>query len=265
MLVHRQMEPLALPAGAAHRGPHVAHPERVDDAGAPGRLDLAPHGGQPRARLARGHDVAQAERARIDLELPRAGGQVGGERERAEDRGDSEPRDQLEQPSRLARADRHHGRPARLERHVVGDAAGVERVVEAVGDHVGRLEASDPERLAADGAVRLVVGPGEADRHRVAGRAGGHVHAHEPLGCGAQLRAEGWIGALARAQLLLRGEREPRQVRGAPYVLADPAQPRRVERARRLEVGELLLEGGHPRAGSSSVAASSRAAATVRP
>ena len=118
------------------------------------------HGGEPRAGLARGHDVAQAERARIDPELARAGGQVGGEGERAEDRGDAEPRDQLEQPARLAGADGHHGRAARLERHVVGDAAGVERVVEAVGHHVVRPQpairnASPPTALFASWSARV--------------------------------------------------------------------------------------------------------------
>ena len=58
-------------------------------------------------------------------------------------------RDELEQAPRLARPHGHHRGAARLEGHVVGDAARVERVVEAVGDHVIWAHAGDPERLAA--------------------------------------------------------------------------------------------------------------------
>ena len=155
--------------------------------------------------------------------------------------------------------------PLRLERHVVGDAARVERVVEAVGDHVVRAQARDPEGLAADRAVRLVVGAREAHRHRLAGGPRGHVHAHEPLGRSAQLRAERRLRALALAQLLLGRERQPRQVGRLAHVLADAAQALAVERARRLEVLELLLERPHPCGVSSPAAARSSAASTVRP
>ena len=136
---------------------------------------------EARAGLARGHDVAQPELARIHARLARPGGEVRGEGERAEDGGDAELRDQLEQAPRLARPHGHDRRAARLEGHVVGDAARVERVVEAVGDHVVRPHAGDPERLAAHGAVRLVVALREAHGHRLARGSRGHVHAHEAL------------------------------------------------------------------------------------
>ncbi len=71
------------------------------------------------------------------------------------------------------------------------------------------------------------------------------MHAHEPLGRRAQVRAERRLRALALAQLLLGGERQPRQVRGLAHVLADAAQALAVERARRLEVLELLAERAH--------------------
>jgi hypothetical protein len=189
--------------------------------------------------------VAQPERRRVEPRLAGTRGQVGGERERAEDRGDADPRDQVEQPARLAGADRHDGRATRLERHVVGDPARVERVVEAVGDRVVLAHAGDPERLATDGAVRLVVGPREADCHRVAGGARRHVHAHQPLGWRAQLRPEGRLAPLSLAQLLLGRERQPRQVGRAAHPLALTPQPLGVEGARRLEVRQLLLEGPH--------------------
>ena len=47
--------------------------------------------------------------------------------------------------------------------------------------------------------------------------------------------------------------------------LAHAAEALRVERARRLEVGELLLERAHSRGGRSPAAASSSVASTVRP
>ncbi len=265
MVAHGQVKPLALLARARHRGPHVAHPERVDDARSPGRLDLGPHRGQPGPGLAGRDDVPQPERERVHADLARPLGEVGRERERAEDRVDAEPRDQVEQPARLAGAHRHDGRAARLERHVVGDAARVERVVEAVRDRVAGAHAGDPERLAAHGAVRLVVRLREPHRHGLAGGAGGHVHAHEPLARRAQVRPERRIRALALAELVLRGEREPRQVGRGAHVLADAAEPLGVERARRRQVGELLLERGHSRGGSSPAAASSSVPLTVRP
>ena len=81
-----QVQPLALAALAGHRRPHVAHAERVGDADAPGRLDLGADGGEAGAGLARGDDVAQAERGGVEPRLAGAGGEVGGEGERAEDR-----------------------------------------------------------------------------------------------------------------------------------------------------------------------------------
>ena len=185
VLAGGEMEPVALAAGACHRGPDVRHPERVGHARAPRLLDLGAHSGKARARLAGRDDVAQTELARLDAGLAGATGQIGREGERPEQGVDAEPRDQLEQPPRLAGAHRHHRRAAPLERHVVRDSARVERVVEAVRDYVVRSHARDPERLAADRAVRLVVGSREAHRHGLAGGPRGHVHAHEPLGRGA--------------------------------------------------------------------------------
>ena len=206
MALGREVQPLALAALAGHRRPHVAHPERVGDGDAPGGLDVGADGGEARARLARGDDVAQAERGRLEPRLAGLRGEVGGEGERPEDRRDAEPRDQLEQPPRLADADRHDRRAGRLDRHVVGDAARVERVVEAVRDGVVGAQAGDPERLAADGRVRLVVALREADRDRLAGRAGGHVQAHELLARRAQVLPERRAALLARAQLGLGRE-----------------------------------------------------------
>ena len=93
---------------------------------------------KPGARLARGDDVAQAERRRVEPGLARAAGEVRRERQRAVDRREPQAGDEVEQPLRLAHAHGHDGRARGLERHVVGDAAGVERVVQAVGDDVAR-------------------------------------------------------------------------------------------------------------------------------
>ena len=238
MALGRQVQPVALPAFARHRRPDVAHAEAVGDADAPRLLDLGADGGEPGARLARGDDVAQAERGGVEPRLAGAGREVGGEGERAEERGDAEPRDQLEQPPRLADTDRHDRRPARLDRHVVGDAAGVERVVQAVRDRVVGAQAGDPERLAADARVRLVVGLGKPDRHGLAGRAGGHVQPHQVLARRAQVPTERRAVLLALAQLLLGGERDRGELAGA-------ADARPVERRGRLEVLELLGERAH--------------------
>ena len=132
------------------------------------RLDLRAHRAQAGARLAGGDDVAQAERRRVDPRLARAAGEVGREGQRAVDRGEPQARDEVEQPLRLADAHGHDGRARGLERHVVGDPAGVERVVQAVGDDVAAAHAGDGEGRAADGRVGLVVGAREADGHRVA-------------------------------------------------------------------------------------------------
>ena len=265
MLADGEMQPLALVAGAGHRRPDVAHAEAV------GHLAPQPVSISARTRLeagaglARGHDVAQPQLARIHARLARPGGEVGGEREGAEDGGDAELWDQLEQPPRLAGSHRHDRRAARLEGHVVGDAARVERVVEAVGDDVIRPQAGDPEGLAAHGAVRLVVALREAHGHRLAGGARGHVHAHEPLARRAQVRPEGRLAPLALAQLLLRGEGQVAKVGGGAHVLAYAAQALAVEGAGRLEVGELVLSA-LTRAGAGRPRRRSRAwPATVRP
>ena len=118
---------------------------------------------RPGARLTRGDDVADAQPGRVDPLLARARGEMGRERQGAEDRGDAELRDQVEQATGLPGADGDDGRAAGLQRHVVGDPAGVERVVEAVRDDVVGPQARDGERLAADGAVGLVVAACEPD------------------------------------------------------------------------------------------------------
>jgi hypothetical protein len=240
----RQVHPLARAARAGHRRPHVAHPERVGDGRAPRRLDLAPDRGQPGARLARGDDVAQPERARVQAELAGARREMGGEAQRPEDRGDPQARDQVEQPPGLADADRHHRRAAVLERHMVGDAARVQRVVQAVRDGVAGPHAGDPERGAADRAVGLVVGPGEADGDRLAGRARGDVQAHERLARGAQALAERRVRGLVGAQVLLRQERQPGQVGGTPDLLRHAAETLAPEPRGPDRVGELGAECG---------------------
>ena len=133
-----QVQPLARLALAGHGRPHVAHAEAVGHRGAPGRLDLLAHRAQPGARLAGRDDVAQPQVGRLDPGLARAPGEVGREGERAVDRGEPEARDEVEQALRLAHAHGHDGRAGGLERHVVGDPARVERVVQAVGDDVAR-------------------------------------------------------------------------------------------------------------------------------
>ena len=91
------------------------------------------------------------------------------------------------------------------------------------------------------------------------------MHAHQSLGRGAQLGAEGRLRALALAQLLLGGERQPGEVGRLAHLLAHSAQALAVERARGLEVLELLLERPHPCGVSSPAAARPSVASTVRP
>ena len=148
---------------------------------------------------------------------------------------------------------------------MVGDAARVERVVEAVSHGVVRPHAGNPERLAAHGAVRLVVALREAHGHRLAGGSRRHVHAHEALPRRAQVGAERRVAPLALAQLVLGREGQVAQVGGAPHPLAHATQPLAVEVARRLQVGELVLKRAHSRGGRSPAAALSRVAWTVRP
>src|SRR4051794_20235427 len=238
VLAGGQVQAVGVAALAGHRRPDVAHPERVGDGDAPCALDLGADGGEAGARLARGDDVAEAEGGGIEVLLARLGGEVGGEAQGAEDRGDPEARDQVEQALGLTDADRDDRGAGRLDRHVVGDAAGVERVVQAMGDGVGGEEAGDRERLAAEARVGLVVVLGEADRHGLAGGAGGDVEAHELLGPRAQVLAERRLPLLARAQLLLGQQRQ--LCEGAPA--ADAVA---VEGRARLEVVELGVERRH--------------------
>ena len=91
------------------------------------------------------------------------------------------------------------------------------------------------------------------------------MHANQPLPGRAQVRAEGRLAPLALAQLLLGGEGQVPQVRRSAHALAHALEPLAVEVARRLEVGELLLERAHSRGGRSPAAALSRVAWTVRP
>jgi hypothetical protein len=148
---------------------------------------------------------------------------------------------------------------------VVGDPARVQGVVEAVRDHVIGAYPGDPEGLPADRAVRLVVAAREADRNGLSGGPRGHVHAHEPLARRAEVRPEGRVRALSLAQLLLGRERQLREVRRRSDAFAYAVQALAVERTRRLEVPELLLERVHPRGGRSPAPARSSAALTVRP
>ena len=114
MAAGREVQPVALAALARHRRPHVAHAEGVGDRRAPRVLDLAPDRAQAGARLAGRHELAEPQGPRIDAGLARPRGEVRGEAERAEDRVDAEGGDELEQPARLADADRHDGRARRL-------------------------------------------------------------------------------------------------------------------------------------------------------
>ena len=56
---------------------------------------------------------------------------------RAVDAGDAELGDRLEELPGIADPERHDGGPARLDDHVVGDAAGPQLIVEAVHDADG--------------------------------------------------------------------------------------------------------------------------------
>ena len=241
-------------------------------------LDLGADGGEPGARLARGDDVAQAERGRVEPGLAGAGGEVGGEGERAEDRGDAEARDQVEQPPRLADADRHDRRAARLDRHVVGDAAGVERVVEAVRDGVGGAQAGDRERLAADLASsprgRRCVSPIATGSPVVPEVTCRRTRSSRSR---AQVLAERRAAVLALAQLVLGREREVGELaRGRGCARGrTPSSPRGSRAARRARSCRDLLgrlaaargasgAGGRPRA-ASSPATTSAAPATARP
>src|SRR3954451_5898047 len=255
VLAGGQVQAVGVAALAGHRRPDVAHPERVGDRDAPRALDLGADGGEAGARLARGDDVAEAEGGGVDASFAGLGGEVGGEAQGAEDRGDAEARDQVEQALGLADADRHDGGAGRLDRHVVGDAAGVERVVEAMGDGVGGEEAGDRERLAAELRVGLVVVLGEADRHRLAGGAGGDVQVDELLGPRAQVLAERRLPLLALAQLVLGREREVLEGAAALDALA-------VEGRAALEVVELRGERAHA---ATRTRDGRRARATARP
>ncbi len=159
--------------------------------------------------------------------------------------------------------------PDRLERHVVGDAAGVERVVEAVGDGVGGVEAGDRERLAADRELASwscwvsPIATGSPVVPEVTWRR------TRSFGVGAQVLAERRLPVLARAQLVLGGEGELGELAAALDALA-------VEGGARLEVVELVAErGAHAAATASrartrpraaiSPATTSAAPATARP
>ena len=262
VLLRREVEAVGVAALAGHRRPHVAHPEGVGDGDVPeawisSRTAARPAPGSPAVTMWRSPRAVGSRPS----SLARLG-QVGGEAERAEDRGDAEAGDQVEQPLGLADSDRDDRGTGRLDRHVVGDAAGVERVVEAVGDRVRGEEAGDPERLAADRGVGLVVALGQPDRDRLAGRAGGDVEADEVLGLRAQVLAERRLALLARAQLVLGQERDLVQ-------LAAAADALRVERRAGLQVGELVVERAHAAtctlAGRRARAASSPATTSAAP
>ena len=118
---------------------------------------------------------------------------------------------------------------------MVGDAAGVERVVEAVGDDVAAANAGDGEGRAADGRVGLVVGAREADGHRVPGRARGDVQAHERLGRRAEVLAERRSRGLRCAQVGLGEQWDVLERPRAREALA-------VEGRAALQIGELCSQ-----------------------
>ena len=91
------------------------------------------------------------------------------------------------------------------------------------------------------------------------------MHSHEALARRAQVWTERRVVALALAKLLLCREGQVAQIGRAAHALAHAAKALAVEVARRLEVGELVLERAHSRGGRSPAAALSRVAWTVRP
>ena len=146
-----------------------------------------------------------------------------------------EARDQVEQTLRLADADRHDGRARGLERHVVGDAAGVERVVQAVGDRrrwrARRrcAKAAPPIAEFASWSARVrPMAPGRRSSR-------GDVQAHERLARRAQVLAEGRLRGL-------RGRAgRPWSAAGASSSERAPAEALAVEGRAALQVGELAL------------------------
>jgi hypothetical protein len=176
--------------------------------------------------------VTQTQRRRVDARLARAAREVGREGERAVDRGEPQARDELQQPLGLADSDGHDGGARGLQRHMVGDPAGVERIVQAVRDDVVAAHARDGEGRAADGRVRLVVGAGQADGHRVSRRARRHVQAHQRLGRCAQVLAERRPRGLGRAQVGLGEQRDVLERPRAGEALA-------IEGRAALQIGEL--------------------------
>ena len=200
-------------------------------------------------------------------------------------------------PSRGIRSSSRRGlgrrQPARpsprtdCDRHVVGDAAGVEGVVEAVRDGVGGCagpRSGMPRRRACE--LASWSGLREPDRHGLARRPGGHMEPRGLLARRAQvLHRTAGCPAGFLAQLLLGRERGIGAARGVPAA----ADPLAVERRGGLEVLELRCErvhagicsgasrscrraaarrriaaGGRPRA-ASSPATTSAAPATERP
>ena len=121
---------------------------------APGVLEAAPEVGVVEPRLAAEQRDAQAEVARLQVGLLaehlREQRRI---RRRARDGVHAEVADHLDQPARVADAERHDGRAGRLEDQVVREAARPHLVVEAVHDAVGGKQAGGAHAARADAAV----------------------------------------------------------------------------------------------------------------
>ena len=203
----REVEPVARLALRAERRPDLTEPVGIGDARAPGRLDPPAELGDVAARLAAGDEREQPEARRVEPLRDRALGEVVRVRRDREHPGRPQRREEVEQPVALPEPDRDDGRAGRLQRHVVGDPARIERVVDAVEDRVVRR---DPRRTKGPGARErrpLEVAAREPDQQRRPGRPGGDVEPDDLLLRDAGERPERRVLRLRREQLRLGHER----------------------------------------------------------
>jgi hypothetical protein len=189
------------------------------------------------ARLPAGDDRTQAELGGVEALLLGAARQVvriGSDRE---DPVGAKRREQVEQPLALAEPDRDDRRPGRLERHVVGDPARVEGVVDAVQDGLVGAHARCPKSPGAGLRRALEIAAGEPDQERRPRRAGGDVQPDDPLAVDAGDGPERRVLGLGREQFGLRRERQGGKILERPD--GRVAEPLGVERRAGADVRDL--------------------------
>src|SRR5262249_19952546 len=125
----------------------------------------------------------------------------------AVDARDAELDDRLQQLPGVPDAEWHGGRPARLDDHVVGDAAGPQLVVEAMHDEQAGARAGAEHRPSTQSRYQLDISLRETDGERAASGARGLVDAHHPLGRASHMVAPGRPRLLSDADLFFVGER----------------------------------------------------------